>query len=491
MSAWIQREAPFSPSAPAWTTPTASALATPNGWPNASTSSPGLSARASPCSAAGRSVAGIVSAARSWRSSRSQSLPRTLRPSASSISASPPPTYPLVTTRPSRRQTTPAPPPRPPLRTCTVTRASSRARAASASCGLLPRGTVSAAGIGSLPHGHRDRLRRARADDLQLERRADRLTGHGGEHVAGGVHRAIANRKQDVPQHEPSPLRRTPGRHVDDDQPHPAGSVLSLQRGRTLHRLRAVPKPAAGDPASLEQLLGDPGHGAGGNREGGRAGEARRVEAKDPPVGPDQGTTGKAVVDGDVEPDEVIDRAALPGAPLAAHGAHHTEARGEAPPGAAERQDEMAGPGRVVRQPDRGGESPGAAVEAKHREVGGGIATGERGADGGAVVKRDGDVLVALHRVVRRDDDAIEPGDAGGGNPTPGVNGDHRAADGFGRPRQIVGEGGEHATLGGNAHGNLQARDSSRRPPPGSRTMRCPPRLGRRPFGRATGRPFG
>src|ERR1041384_2865847 len=29
-------------------------------------------------------------------------------------------------------------------------------------------------------------------------------------------------------------------------------------------------------------------------------------------------------------------------------GAHHTEARGEAPPGAAERQDEMAGPGRVV-----------------------------------------------------------------------------------------------------------------------------------------------
>ena len=102
----------------------------------------------------------------------------------------------------------------------------------------------------------------------------------------------------------------------------------------------------------------------------------------------------------------------------------------------AEREHELADARRAVGR--GGGGRAGAVREAEHGEIGRRIASGQRGGGGGAVVQRDGDVVVPLNGVMRRDDDARLPDDAGGRDPAAGVDGDDRPADGVDRGGEII-----------------------------------------------------
>ena len=98
------------------------------------------------------------------------------------------------------------------------------------------------------------------------------------------------------------------------------------------------------------------------------------------------------------------------------------------------------------------GGAPRALRETEHGEVGGRVPPGQRRGDAGAVVQADGDVVVPLNGVVRRDDDARLPDDARCRNPAPGVDGDDRAPDGVHRRGEIVGDGGQQAVGRGCRH---------------------------------------
>jgi hypothetical protein len=63
-------------------------------------------------------------------------------------------------------------------------------------------------------------------------------------------------------------------------------------------------------------------------------------------------------------------------------------------------------------------------VDLEDGQIGARIAAGESRGDRRAVGERDGDVFLALDRVMRRDDDAGPPVDAGRGDTSPGVNRD-------------------------------------------------------------------
>ena len=105
----------------------------------------------------------------------------------------------------------------------------------------------------------------------------------------------------------------------------------------------------------------------------------------------------------------------------------------------AQREHELPDARRRPRPGDAAG-ALGAVRQAEHGEIGGRVAAGQRGGRGAAVVQGDGDVVVSLNGVVRGDDDAGLPDDAGGGNAAAGVDGDDRAADGVHRGGKIVRE---------------------------------------------------
>ena len=79
-------------------------------------------------------------------------------------------------------------------------------------------------------------------------------------------------------------------------------------------------------------------------------------------------------------------------------------------------------------------------VHGQYGEVRSGIAPGEHGGQRAAVRHRDGDALLGPHGVVRGDDDARAPVDAGGRQPAAGVYGDDGGGGALHGLRQIVRE---------------------------------------------------
>jgi len=112
----------------------------------------------------------------------------------------------------------------------------------------------------------------------------------------------------------------------------------------------------------------------------------------------------------------------VPRAPLATNRADDAEARGDGGAGASKGEDECANPDR--RRVGERGDGHLGFVDLEDGQIGARIAAGESRGDRRAVGERDGDVFLALDRVMRRDDDAGPPVDAGRGDTSPGVNRD-------------------------------------------------------------------
>src|SRR5262249_34915458 len=150
------------------------------------------------------------------------------------------------------------------------------------------------------------------------------------------------------------------------------------------------------------------------------------VESKDAATCLDQGAPRESVVDRKIEPDEPVDSATLPGAPLTSHCAYETQARRHTRARSPDREHNPAGPKpgggagfRRLEPRDLG---------AEHGEVDGVVAPCENGGCGSAIRQCQGDVFFPADRVARRDDHARAPDDAARWYATPSVNGDYGSA---------------------------------------------------------------
>ena len=112
---------------------------------------------------------------------------------------------------------------------------------------------------------------------------------------------------------------------------------------------------------------------------------------------------------------------------------------GAVPWAAGERDDSERGDDVAFSSPDRDGKmarpqlgcdaaaiAPRLAAEAQHRDVGRGIASGERRLDAASVGERQREIGVALDGLLGGDDEAGLPDDAARGKPAAAVHGDDR-----------------------------------------------------------------
>ncbi len=248
---------------------------------------------------------------------------------------------------------------------------------------------------------------------------------------------APAERDEHVPEQQPTLFGRRAGLDRDEHQSGLLTAKLLLYRVGQADRLRADPQVAAPHAAAAEELVDDAIDRRGRHRDGRRARERRRVDAEHPARGIDERPAGEPVVDRDVEANELIDLAAVPGAPGRADGRDDAECRGDRVSGATEREGELADVERVADERRR---SRRRVVELEHDEVGPRVAADDGAAGGRAAIERDADVVVLVHRVVRGDDESRTPDDARGGDAPTRVDGDDRAAGRLDGGGEIGGE---------------------------------------------------
>ena len=186
---------------------------------------------------------------------------------------------------------------------------------------------------------------------------------------------------------------------------------------------------SAPDVPAFQELGDDPLHRRDRDRDGHATRQRRGIDAEHPSTRINERTAEKAVVDGQVEPQQRVDLGAVPGAPRAIHAAHHAPARRDARPRAAERDHELAHFRRQVGSETRGRHALG--DELQDREVGARVAPREARRGSRPIGKRHGDVLVAVDCVMRRDDHPRSPMDAARGDAPSRVYRDHRPASGL------------------------------------------------------------
>ena len=190
--------------------------------------------------------------------------------------------------------------------------------------------------------------------------------------------------------------------------------------------MRADPQISAPDVPAFQELGDDTLDGRDRNRHRHAARQRGGVDAEHATRRVNEGTTGKAIVDRQVQPQQRVDLGPLPRTPRTIRAAHHAPACSQPRPWAAERDHQFADFGGRITSETRDRQA--LAGELQDREVGARVAPGETRRGGRAIGEGQRDILVAVDRVIRRHDHPRLPMHAARWNAPPGVYRDDRSA---------------------------------------------------------------
>src|SRR5207244_950408 len=233
--------------------------------------------------------------------------------------------------------------------------------------------------------------------------------------------------EQNVAQQDAVAVRRPAWFHARDQQPdgvrqlEPAGERLW-----NTHGLCPDPKISAPDRPPFQELRRGAIDGRDRNYHRRAPSQPGRVDPEHSPGRINERAAGKAVVDGQIQPQERVDLATLPGSPRTGDAAHDAPAGGEPCSGTPERNHQLPNSGRSVA-PETGARQA-LARKLQHREVGTWVAPGERGRSACPVGQGHRDVVVASDGVIRGDDHSRPPGDSARRYATPRLDRDDGAA---------------------------------------------------------------